>query len=97
MSIGAVDETRLSGTGVSRQHVPELLDKLQASITALDAAEAVLARLSIDGNGNLKIAMDSDGNTYTTFNSTLNRFEFYINGSMEGILDATGWSTEPAP
>lgn len=37
----------------------------------------------------IKINLTTDGNDYMRYNSTTSRFEWYIDGTIQGYLDAT--------
>lgn len=64
---------------------------------ALSEAGVILAKLNElfqqDGK-DFKINLSTDGNDYMRFNSTLARFEWYINGVLQGHLDATAFAAD---
>ena len=81
----------LDGSGIVKRFADLLISRINQIIVVLNNL------VSTDtSTGEKTVYFNVDNTTYIKFNATDNSLEFWINGSLEGILDSNGWSTEPS-
>lgn len=86
----------LAGSGASAEHAPALLAKINELVAAWNSIEAFSERIEVDeGTGDMTVYFDTAKTTYITFNSAENRYEYYINNTLEGTWDVVGPGAEP--
>ncbi len=78
----------LDGAGIVKKYADFLVTRLNLIIAVLNLMTDFTA-------GGRIIKFNTAGDTNITWNETDKQFEFYIDGSLEGVLDASGFSTEP--
>jgi len=86
----------LASIGLSGSSNP--LDSLLAQLKTLlgiGTTPSSDTHIETDADGNVTMKFNTAGTAKVVWNATNSRFDFYIGDTIQGILDVTGWSTEP--
>lgn len=89
--IAALDRSKLDGSGASKEHALELLDKVDALIASL----GVFADRVGVVDGNLVLYFNAAKTAYIKWNEVDSQYEYYINDTLQGQWDLVGPGAEP--